>query len=63
MMNTVSPYLVRKDIARMLCVSERTVRRYELRWGLNVARVTVTTRMVRYSRERAILILKQQQFL
>ena len=62
-MKTDCPNLVRKDIARMLSVSERTVRRHEAEWGLNAAKVTITTRIVRFYGDRAVFILKQRGFL
>lgn len=56
-------FLVRKDIARMLSVSERTVRRYEIEWHLYETRIRVTKRFVRYQRDRALIALRELGFL
>jgi predicted transcriptional regulator len=62
MMDTKQEFLVRKDIARMLSVSERTVRRYEVEWRLHETRIRITRRMVRYHRERALIALRTLGF-
>jgi hypothetical protein len=56
-------FFVRKDIARILSVSERTVRRYEVVWHLHETRVKVTKRIVRYHRGKALLALRSLGFL
>lgn len=49
--------LTRKDVARLLGCSYRTVARSERAWGLEEAVVRVNARVVRYRRARTIRIL------
>lgn len=56
-MTTENELLTRDDIARLLRVDIRTVRRNEARWGLIGCKVTLTRNIIRYRKLRAMRIL------
>lgn len=62
-METNGTFLVRKDIADLLKVSERTVRRHEVEWGLIPARIRMTCRLIRYRRPQVFIILQRRGFI
>ena len=64
--NTTKPeraLSTRKDVAGLLGVSADAVRRNEKRWGIDVARVDLNTRCVRYATVRLLLILRDRRFI
>lgn len=60
-MNATKPLLTRKDIALMLGVTPRQVKRNEVRWGLRNARSQLNTRPLLYLSAKVLVILKNLQ--
>jgi len=58
-----SNFLTRKEIASLIYVSVRTVRRNEDRWGLNKFRIQITSRMIRFKKTEVLKLLQKKNFI
>jgi hypothetical protein len=50
----MSEFITRKELADMLSVSVMTIRRREVFLGLNLARVDINSRVIRYDRAKCL---------
>lgn len=56
-MNATKPLLTRKDIALLIGVTPRQVKRNEAKWGLDKARSQLGTRPLLYRTSLVVMIL------
>lgn len=55
--------ITRKEIAHLIGVSVRQVRKFEKKWGLDSARTTLGTTPILYRRKAVLVILERHRAL